>query len=80
MWQRDAPHPGAEGAELSECDGETGDMADDRDGLTRMVAGDRPEHCRHAGDDLMPRLAIGRALSEFFGVRRPASSGTTEPR
>ena len=41
-------------------------MANDRDGLARMGAGDLLKGGRHAGDDLMPRLAVCRALSEVL--------------
>jgi hypothetical protein len=61
-----APDPGAGGAEPAQGDGEAGDVADDRHGLAGVGAGDLPEGRRHAGDDLLPRLAIGRAAAEVL--------------
>src|SRR5919109_1359242 len=45
--QRRSPDGGGEGAEPGERDGEAADVADDRDGLARMGAGDLLDGCRH---------------------------------
>lgn len=58
MWQWCAIHARAERAQMAEGEGETGDMADDRDGLARMSAGNLLKSRRHASDDLMPPLAV----------------------
>ena len=49
-------------------------MADDRDGLARMSAGDLLQGCRHAGDDLLPRLAVGDLAPDFT---LPTADGST---
>jgi hypothetical protein len=61
-------------------------LADERDGLARVCAGDLLEGCCRAGDDLLPYLAVCDSLSEVlldhpgmeaFGC--PLSHGRTVP-
>lgn len=64
MGQGCAPDRCSEAAELAECDGEAGDVADDSDGLAPVLLGDGLEHLAHAGRDREAGLAVRDLLCQ----------------